>query len=180
MEKLHTKRMHSGFTLIELLVTIAVLGILLSVAVPSYQDFVLNSRMSSKSNDVLSALQIARSEAVKRNARVSVCKSSGSACVTSGSWAQGWMVFVDGGVAGTMDGTDEAIQVFPALTGTSTLAADANVGDFISYLPTGMPNLAVGSTATLTLCPGVTGINGREIEIVAAGRANITPTTACP
>jgi hypothetical protein len=79
-----------------------------------------------------------------------------------------------------MDGTDELIQVFPALTGTSTLAADANAGDFISYLPTGMPNLAVGSTAMLTLCPGVADIQGREIEIIAAGRANITPITTCP
>jgi type IV fimbrial biogenesis protein FimT len=180
MEKLHTMRMHSGFTLIELLVTIAVAAILVTVAVPNYQNFVLNSRMSSKSNDVLSALQIARSEAVKRNARVSVCKGTGGACVTSGTWAQGWMVFVDGGVAGTMDGTDQLIQVFPALTGTSTLEADADAGDFISYMPSGMPNLAVGSTAMLTLCPGVTGIQGREIEVIAAGRANITPITTCP
>lgn len=168
-----------GFTLIELLVTMAVAAILLTIAIPNYQTFMLNSRMSSKSNDLLGALQLARSEAIKRNARVSVCKSTGGACVTAGTWTQGWMVFVDAGVAGTLDGTDQPIQIYPALTGTTTLNATANASNFISYLPTGMPNLAVGTTATLTLCPGVAGENGRDIQIVAAGRASIV-NAVCP
>lgn len=170
-----------GFTLIELLVTMAVAAILLTIAIPNYQTFMLNSRMSSKSNDLLAALQLARSEAIKRNSRVTLCKGTGGACVTAGTWAQGWMVFNDDGTVGTLDGTDQPIQIFPALAGSSTLGATANIGDFISYLPTGMPNLAVGTTATLTLCPGVAGANGRDIEIVAAGRARIiNPAAACP
>lgn len=168
-----------GFTLIELLVTMAVAAILMTIAVPNYQAFVLNSRMSSMSNDLLGSLQLARSEAIKRNSRVSVCKSAGGVCTTGGTWAQGWMVFVDGGVAGTLDGTDQPVQVYPALTGTTTLGATANVSNFISYLSAGTPNLAVGTTATLTLCPGVAGANGRDIQVVAAGRASIV-NAVCP
>ncbi len=168
-----------GFTMIELLVTMAVAAILLTIAVPNYQLFLINSQMTSKSNDLLGALQLARSEAIKRNSRVSVCKGAGGACGAAGTWAQGWMVFVDGGVAGTMDGTDVPIQIYPALTGTSTLDASANISNFISYLPTGTPNLAVGTTATLTLCPGVAGASGRDIQVVAAGRASIV-NAMCP
>lgn len=168
-----------GFTLIELLVTLAIAAILLAVAIPNYQTFVLNNRMSSQSNELLGALQLARSEAVKRNVRVSVCKGAGGACVTSGTWGQGWMVFIDEGTVGDRDGTDEAIQVYPALAGTSALAATANVNDFISYLPSGVSSLAVGTTATFTLCPGVAGMNGRNIQLVASGRASIV-NAACP
>jgi len=169
-----------GFTLIELLVTMTVVAILLAVAIPSYQTFVLNNRMSSQSNDLLSAFQLARSEAIKRSTRVSICKGTGGVCVAGGTWAQGWMVFVDDdGVVGTRDGTDQPIQVYPALTGATALGATANASNFISYLPAGMTNLAIGTTATFTLCPGVPGVNGRNIQVVASGRASIV-NTACP
>jgi type IV fimbrial biogenesis protein FimT len=160
----------------------AVAAILLAIAVPNYQNFVLNSRMTSQSNDLLSALQLARSEAIKRNVRVSVCKSAGGgACAAAGTWAQGWMVFDDAGVAGTVDGTDQPLQVYGALAGSGTVAATANVSNFISYLPAGTTALVAGSTATLTLCPGVAGMDGRDIEIAAAGRARIeSPAAACP
>jgi type IV fimbrial biogenesis protein FimT len=179
LEPIMTDVSKRGFTLIELLVTMAVAAILVTIAIPSYQTFVLNNRMSSKSNDLLGALQLARSEAIKRNSRVTVCKGAGGACAAGGTWAQGWMVFDDGGVAGTLDGTDQPIQIYPALTGATTVGATANVSDFISYLSTGMPNLAAGTTATLTLCPGVAGVNGRDIQIVAAGRASIV-NAVCP
>lgn len=177
LDKLITKR---GFTLIELLVTMAVAAILMAVAIPSYQTFVLNNRMSSQSNELLSAFQLARSEAIKRGTRVSVCKGAGGACIAGGTWAQGWMVFVDGdGVVGTLDGADQPVQVYPALTGSTTLGATANAGNFISYLPAGLTNLAIGTTATFTLCPGAAGANGRNIQVVASGRASIV-NVACP
>ncbi len=168
-----------GFTLIELLVTMSVVAILLAVAMPNYQIFVLNNRMSSQSNELLSAFQLARSEAIKRSTRVSVCKGVGG-CVAGGTWAQGWTVFVDGdGVIGALDGTDQSIQVYPALTGTTLLGVTANANDFISYQPAGITSLAVGTTAVFTLCPGVAGVNGRNIQIVASGRASIA-NAVCP
>src|SRR3569832_1392228 len=65
-----------GFTLIEQLVTLAIAVILLTVAVPNYQMFVANSRMASQANEVVGALSLARSEAVKRGTQVSVPASS--------------------------------------------------------------------------------------------------------
>jgi len=60
----------AGFTLIELLVTLTVAAILLAVAVPSFHNMMLNSRLSTSANAVANALSLARSEAVKRNQQV--------------------------------------------------------------------------------------------------------------
>jgi type IV fimbrial biogenesis protein FimT len=173
-----------GFTLIELLVTIAVGAILLMVAVPNYITFVLNGRMAAQSNDFLSALQLARSEAVKRGFPVSVCKSANSAtCTTAGTWAQGYIVFTDGSTAGTLDGTDVLIRAFPALSGNSTLVGSNNVTNFVSYRLTGDTSLVAGANGLVSLCPiAPAGVAGRDIQISASGRARVQnpPAAACP
>ncbi len=87
---------NAGFTLIELLMVIAIAAILASIAVPSYQWIMSRTRLSTQANELTTALSLARSEAVKRGVRVTVCKSSsGTGCTTSGNWQQGWIVFVD-------------------------------------------------------------------------------------
>ncbi|MGQ4879122.1 GspH/FimT family pseudopilin [Billgrantia sp. LNSP4103-1] len=57
---------YSGFTLIELLVTIAVMTIIATIAVPGFQGMMVSNRLASYHNEILSALNLARSEAVKR------------------------------------------------------------------------------------------------------------------
>lgn len=66
----------SGFTLIELLVTIAVLSVILTIAVPSFQNMLVSNRLTADFNEVISALNYARSEATKRRQEVSVDISS--------------------------------------------------------------------------------------------------------
>lgn len=154
-----------GFTLIELLVTMAVAAILLTVAVPNFQMFVMNSRMASQANEVVGALSLARSEAVKRGAQVSVCASSnGSTC--TGSWTQGWVV----------RDTSGPIRVQSALTGGSTLSAGAVTS--ITYTPNGRTTLAAATT--LTLCPPVPAIvKGRAIQVELTGRPYVAEAV-CP
>jgi prepilin-type N-terminal cleavage/methylation domain-containing protein len=62
-----------GFTLVELMVAIMVLAILLGLAVPSFRDASLGSRLAGYANDMVASSQLARSEAVKRNRLVVIC-----------------------------------------------------------------------------------------------------------
>lgn len=88
--------MKNGFTLIELMVVIAVLAIVLGVAIPSFTQQIRNNGSTALSSEFQAALGFARSEAVKRSSRVSVCPSSdGSNCLTADDWKKGWIVFVD-------------------------------------------------------------------------------------
>ena len=78
-------RKDPGFTMIELLVTILVIGILTSIALPSYRWFIVSQRINSASFDMMSTLIMARSEAIKRNTNVNITSNGGN-------WVTGWNV----------------------------------------------------------------------------------------
>lgn len=89
---LHFPRYLRGFTLLEAMITVAVLAILVSVGVPSFRATVERNRVTTTANDLLYHLQLARSEAVKRNRTITLCPSSdGSACSGS-NWSIGWLI----------------------------------------------------------------------------------------
>ena len=69
-------RKQAGFTLVELLITIVILGILASLAIPSFREFVAGQRIKTASFDMMAMLTLARSEAIKRGANVSISASS--------------------------------------------------------------------------------------------------------
>lgn len=66
----------AGMTLIELIVTVSIAAILLTLGVPSFQTLITNNRLSVASNDLLFALNVAKSEAIRRNASVRFCLKS--------------------------------------------------------------------------------------------------------
>lgn len=182
----------NGFTLVEMMVTVAILGILLAVGVPSYQNFILNSRMTTQANDFLTTLNYTRSEAVKRNTRVTMCKSSnGTTCevtaitAATASWKTGWIIFGDGNTAGILDGDDTILRVQGALSGGGDLLGNANVINYVSYVGNGHSQLANGGMqgGTFSLCSPVTTGSSRNIVLTdSTGRVRvdkITPALQC-
>lgn len=111
----HRARPHSaGFTLVELMITLSVAGVLLAIAVPSFNQMVVANRLVTQANEIVAALSLARSEAIKRNASVTLCRvqdTDGTACVAGrGNW-QNWIVragagtIVQRGVVNSYGGT---------------------------------------------------------------------------
>ncbi len=129
-----SKRGMRGFTLIELIVAMAMVGILVAIAVPSFASLVNGNRLTASVNELAAGIQSARMEAIRRNSRVVLCRSDdGSTCNGgAGSW-KGWISFVDansdnapdGGAgsilrAATIPGTVE-IDPSPAVSGNNNL-----------------------------------------------------------
>ena len=87
-------RRTAGFSLIELMVTLAVAAVLLALAVPSFTSVINSSRLTSTANELVSAMQLARSEALRRNTQVRVCRSvNGTSCAGAGQWTR-WITLV--------------------------------------------------------------------------------------
>ncbi len=106
----------AGFTLIEMMVVVAIVAILAAMTAPSFNRFVVSSRVISATNDLVAALHLARSEAVTRNASVSLCPvslppGSGDACANSENWSGGWQVVAGNNVLRLWDAPGGSLSV---------------------------------------------------------------------
>ncbi|MFO1418814.1 MAG: GspH/FimT family pseudopilin [Methylotetracoccus sp.] len=172
----------SGFTLIEMMVTVAVAAILMSVGVPSFQQLIQSNRVTTQTNEFVAALNLARSEAIKRGTRITICKSSTStSCAGSGGWQQGWIIFTDNNNnAAADDGTGSILRVYGALSDV-TLTGNTNVASYVSYVASGSTQLTGGGfqAGTLTLCPGSGSAKGRSMVLSRTGRLSLSEYV-CP
>jgi type IV fimbrial biogenesis protein FimT len=175
-----------GFTLIELLIALAVMVILAAVAIPAYSNMLISQRLTAQSNTFLSVLHFARSEAIKRNSRVVVCKSaSGEACTDSGGWQQGWMVFDDANNNANLDAGEDMLRRGQALDEGYFMTGNGPVEAYVSYTPFGLTKKTSGAfqAGTITLCqPAASGGEARQIVISITGRPRIEKAiaAACP
>ena len=183
----------TGFTLIEIMVVLAIFGILARIALPGLGGMVEGKQLVAGTNGLLSALHVARSEAIKSNARVTICESDDSStCSTSGSWKDGWIVFFDADGDGTGTGaectaanTDCLIRIHEGYDDTDLTISGTDPGGIaiqsITFTSRGLPKNVDGSpqSGTFLIC----GDGGRAVVLSLSGRVRITDNPAvmtCP
>jgi len=123
-----------GFTLLELIISISIVGILASLALPSFQGIIANARTRSTTESFNLALQLARTEAIKRNARVAFRFE------TTGAWT------VCSSVSTTVQAncaTDDIVQIKKAAEASSnvTITPTPTGTAMITFTGTGRPYL---------------------------------------
>lgn len=162
------------------MVTMAVVAVVAVFAVPSFNDFLINTRITTDTNNLVADLMFARSEAVKRGVPVTVCPSTdGAKCMKSGTvdWNNARIVFVDRATRGTVDGSGATadsgfiLRVGSDLKSTSLAFSAAN--DYLSFNSDGA-GFPQGSL-TITACK--TGYVGRIVTLTPAGRITVAKTT---
>ena len=199
--KKHTEvTRQKGFTATELMITLVIAGILTAVGVPSILEFVKQNRLVASTNELISAFHVARSEAIKNNARVSICESNdGKTCDTTGSWKDGWIVFIDSngdlngtGAACTNNTTDCLLRIHdgfddPMLSLSGIDDNGVTVSDF-TFTSRGLPKDINGAetTGTFSICSfddSNNVVGSRAVVLSLSGRVRVSRNAAvinCP
>lgn len=194
-----------GVTLIELMATVAIAIILLGVAVPSFQSVIRTNRIASLTNELVAALNLARSEAITRGTTVTLCRTddpntpidngadprTGPSCSTAAGtgWQNGWLLFVDDDRDGTVDAAELRLKVGQpratagAVVDGGGVAADTTDGNFdlrVSYLPSGVSRGSVGGDAAGTFVVCSPPDKRRHLFIGNTGRIRIERPADAP
>ncbi len=172
----------SGFTILELMITLTIASVIMALAIPSFRDFIKNSRMSGASNDLLASLQLARTEAIKRRHSVAVCASANPSaavpnCAASFNGA-GWVVWDDVDSDRAIDGGEPVLARHAVLNSALTTSESTNV---VQYQSSGF--VGVNQTNFVLICDDRSNAQlgssyfKRAIAISKTGRASVRRTT---
>jgi type IV fimbrial biogenesis protein FimT len=165
----------AGYTLVELLVVVALGSIVLSIAVPSMTAMLTAQRSNAAGSSFLASLNLARVEAIKRNARVVLCKSSGGvSCDLTGGWNQGRITFHDVNNNAALDADEQLIERHGAMPDGLSLTGNSQVANYVSYSASGSAKLVSGAfqAGTFTFClTPASSAEVQQIVLSSTGRA---------
>lgn len=165
-------RKESGITLLELLIALAVASVLLSAGVPGFRNVILDNRLVSQANEFVTAVNLARSSAVRYQRNATVCASANfdaavPTCAAGTDWSTGWIVWVDKDRDGAT-AANEVVAVNGPLADATTFSSTA-----VSAFTYDALGFGVTAGDVLTLCDGRSGETGRVISVNNVGRTSV-------
>jgi len=163
---------------------IAIVAIALTLAVPGFVTLISRSRMTTAVNTLVTNLQLARSEAVKRGSRVTLCPavrgSSPLACADSTSWQTGYIVFSNPNNADTPASADQVIRHVQGGANAPISITSPAGRERITYQSDGTSS---GTNATFTFCDVNQRVPPRAVIVSNPGRPRISSNDSalsCP
>ena len=177
-----------GFSLIETLFVLLVLAILCGTAVSSFQTLQVRTQVQAASQSLLSDVLSARTEALRRERRVTLCAAAldpgaratlPTACAASGgasAWHQGWLVFEDVNSNGLWDTGEALLQQRMRLHMSISATGNTTVARYVSFGPSGRSLTLNGAfqAGTITLCArGATDAEAWLLVVNAVGRSRL-------
>jgi type IV fimbrial biogenesis protein FimT len=174
------KKQFGGFTLIELMIVVSIVAILVALAVPSFNTMMVKRSVQSAAVSLVTDMRFARSEALRRSVKVSICSLAANSTTTcSGDpavWVNGWIVFEDSlktGTAGVRDAGEEIVRVqqaLPNIASIQRITTPANTKNVFTYEANGF---AKAADETLRVTPTSAASNTRLICISINGRPSV-------
>ena len=165
----------AGFTLVELLSAITIMLIIFGIGIPVLKTTVTTNRLATSINALAGTLAYSRSEAIRRNHHVVVCKSkTGTECTRQGDWRQGWLVYVD-------MNRNRSLDTAETILGSHRLGEKIHVDyrafgsrHYLVYRPSGTTR----TNGTFTFCDPHYPASARALIITKTGRARLSQVQA--
>ena len=165
-----------GFTLVELMVTVAVMGIIAVIAVPSFTNLIRNNRVTSAANEMVALLQTARAAAISNRARVEVCPGNGNACAAG--IGNRWIAVMTKSTGGAPVVTvlrETTLSSAITVKASANLAAAANK---FTFNPSGFTSVGANTSGTVSVCSAeLSGNNAADVS-ASAGRVSASKRAA--
>lgn len=165
-----------GFSLIEIVIALVIVSIIAGFS-SSFAALVIRQEISTQTNEVVTSLKLARTVAIFRQTRVTLCQStSGLKCERGFDWGKGWIVFTDDDNNRVIDPDDQVIQFHPGLNDRTSLHWRGSLGTnyYLSFLASGFSNKA----GSFWVCSDNSIISeGRRVVLARTGRVRTRDAT---
>ena len=172
-----------GVSLVELLIAVAIFGLLVLAAGPSYRNWIAAQELANHAHFLAGTLNLARSEAIKTGYRVNLCKSSDRhQCADDGSgWELGWILYVDENQDGEISAGEAVIRTEGSPGNGITVRGNRPVSDYVSYTSLGHARMLSGALQMGTFVVCKPGQDALHVVLANSGRARVQPTgQRCP